>query len=400
MSRPPLPPAPPGDPGRPVDAGAAVLLDQLYEDAPCGLLLMRADGTILRINRRLLSWLGYAPDGPGVPPRFQSLLAPGDRIFYETHYAPLLLMQGEVREIAVDLLRADGQRLPVLVNATRYPGTGAASDLVHTAVFTAIDRRRYERELLRAREVAERSETRARVLAQTLQASFLPHSLPDIPGVQVSAYYRPAGRGDEVGGDFYDVFQTAPHGWGVVLGDVCGKGAGAAVVTSLARHTVRAAAMRGGRPRSILATLNAALLSQRTDRFCTVAYARLETDAANRVRATISIGGHPPPVWTHRRQTREIGRLGTLLGGVAHPRLHERTVTLERGAALLFYTDGLTEARRGAELFGMDRLRQALAEHGGESAEHIVEGIAGRVLDFQDGLPHDDMAMVVVKAYG
>ena len=113
-------------------------------------------------------------------------------------------------------------------------------------------------------------------IAHTLQQSLLPPELPDISGVELAARYLPAGEGNEVGGDFYDVFETGSGSWGVAIGDVCGKGAVAAAVMGLARYTLRAAAMREDRPSRILQTLNEAVMRQTTDgRFITVCYARV-----------------------------------------------------------------------------------------------------------------------------
>src|SRR5206468_1822702 len=114
-------------------------------------------------------------------------------------------------------------------------------------------------------------------IARTLQESLLPPMLPELPGLDLAARFRAAGNGLEVGGDFYDLFETGASTWAVAIGDVCGKGSEAAAITALARYTVRAAAMRQDAPSQILSLLNEALLRQRTDRrFCTVLYGRLE----------------------------------------------------------------------------------------------------------------------------
>ena len=114
-------------------------------------------------------------------------------------------------------------------------------------------------------------------IAHTLQQSLLPPELPTIPGIELAACYLPAGEGIEVGGDFYDVFETLDHAWAVVLGDVTGKGPAAAALTALARYTVRAVAMDERQPSRILASLNDAILRQRPgERFITVALLRLE----------------------------------------------------------------------------------------------------------------------------
>jgi len=142
--------------------------DELFEDAPCGFLATQPDGTILRSNRTLARWLGQPPEQI-VGRRFADLLSPASRIYHETHYAPLLHMQDVVRDVALDLVRADGTRLPVLVSATLRRDAAHAPEAVRVAVFDATERRGYERELLdasrRERERRERAELMERTLA-------------------------------------------------------------------------------------------------------------------------------------------------------------------------------------------------------------------------------------------
>ncbi|HYD10692.1 MAG TPA: PAS domain-containing protein, partial [Acidimicrobiales bacterium] len=229
-------------------------VSELYDSAPCGYLSTLPDGQIIKANATFLRMLGASSADEVVGARtLQSLLTKPGQIYHETHYAPMLRMQGFVREIAVELVRTDGSTLPVLLNsALKADAETGVPVLVRVAVFDATERRAYERELLAARDAARASEAHARELAETLQSSLIPPAPPVIPGLEVGAEYRPAGLGHEVGGDFYDVFEVGRGDWGVVLGDVCGKGAAAAAVTALARYTVRAAAMRTRRPRSIL----------------------------------------------------------------------------------------------------------------------------------------------------
>jgi sigma-B regulation protein RsbU (phosphoserine phosphatase) len=382
----------PDDAGRPED---------LYEDAPCGLLSMRPDGTLVRVNRTFLAWTGHRADDLVGRARFRDLLAVGDRIYYETHYAPLLQMQDEVREIAVTLVCPRG-RLPVLVNSVLVRGADGSPRTVRIAVFLAADRRRYEAELLDARRRAEESEARVRLLARTLQTSLMPPELPRIPGLDLAAVYRPAGRGDEVGGDFYDAFQTGPGDWSVVVGDVAGKGAAAAAVTSLVRHTVRTVAMRVRRPRGVLGALNDALRRQGTGgRFCSLAYARVRLGPRDVARVTVSLGGHPAPlVLADDAPPAALGRFGTLLGAVATPDLHDATAELRPGDALVLYTDGVIEARRDGELYGEDRLAALAGELHGQDASALATGIAAAAVDHQRGLPSDDIAVVALRYAG
>ncbi|GAB3165036.1 PP2C family protein-serine/threonine phosphatase [Microbispora hainanensis] len=365
--------------------------EELYEHAPCGFLSTLPDGTIIRVNRTLLELTGYGPGELTGGMRIQNLLAVGDRIFYETHFAPLLAMQSVVREIAVDVRRADGTRLPVLLNAVMRDDPR----VIRFCLFAATDRREYERELLRARQRAERSEAEARELARTLQRSFIPPTLPEIPGLQVAGAFRPAGRGDVVGGDFYDMHETA-GGWALALGDVCGKGVDAAVVTSLARYTLRAAPIREPSPSAVLSELNRTLLRERAGRFVTAVYGRL-VPAGRHFRLTVSLAGHPHPLRAAGDAVGEIGRPGNVLGLLPTVRLTDVDVDLAPGDVVLFYTDGVVEARRGEDLYGEDRLRRLLGASRAMDAAGIAEAVVDEAVAFQSGLPRDDIAVVVLK---
>ncbi|HVM11904.1 MAG TPA: PAS domain-containing protein, partial [Actinomycetota bacterium] len=216
-------------------ASVGETLEELYHDAPCGYISSLPDGRIVRVNETFLRWTGYEEDAL-LGRRLQDLLTPGGRIYHETHYAPLLRMQGSVREIALDLLCADGRTLPVLMNSVLRVDERGEPALVRTVVLDATERRGYERELLRARDEAEQAEHRAQELARTLQASLIPPGPPQIPGLDVAAIYRPAGDGAEVGGDFFDVFPLDDSTWGITIGDVEGKGVEAAALTAFVRY--------------------------------------------------------------------------------------------------------------------------------------------------------------------
>jgi PAS domain S-box-containing protein len=136
-------------------------VEDLYDNAPCGYLSALPGGLIVKVNQTFLSWTGYRREDLVGRRRFQDLLTAGGRIFHETHYAPLLRMQGAVREIAVDVVCADGRRLPALINSVLKNDEEGTPLLVRTTVFNATDRKEYERELLRERQRAEQ-EARAK----------------------------------------------------------------------------------------------------------------------------------------------------------------------------------------------------------------------------------------------
>jgi len=235
-------------------------------------------------------------------------------------------------------------------------------------------------------------------VARTLQASLLPRDLPEIPGAEISARYHAAGEGNEVGGDFYDLYESGRGTWAIVMGDVCGKGAEAAAVTGQARYTLRAASMQHRRPSRILETLNGAMLAQRSDlRFCTVTFVRLRlTDYG--ARATVACGGHPAPLVLRADGSIEaVGSPGTLLGIFPDPEITDRVTDLGRGDSLILYTDGVIGARAHGDIFTEEQLRDVMSEAAGSGAAEVAARIEQAVLEFQGGDLRDDVAILVVR---
>lgn len=235
-------------------------------------------------------------------------------------------------------------------------------------------------------------------IARTLQETLLPPSLPAMPGMEVAARYRAAREGSEVGGDFYDVFETVEGGWVLVIGDVCGKGPEAAAVTGLARYTLRATALQQRRPSKALAVLNETILRELADgRFCTVCYA-LVRPGDQGVRLTTSSAGHPLPIVVRADGTVEsIGRPGVILGVFDDIELSDHSVELCPGDSLVLYTDGVTERFSAGEVFGSSRLAEILAASARFSAESIADSIHRAVVEFGSEAPRDDLALVVLR---
>jgi PAS domain S-box-containing protein len=238
-------------------------------------------------------------------------------------------------------------------------------------------------------------------IARTLQQSLLPVVLPDVPGIEAAARFRPAGEGSEVGGDFYDMFKTGASAWTVVMGDVCGKGPDAAAVTALARYTLRAAAMREGSPSRSLEMLNEALLRQRDDRrFCTVAYANLQPNG-DATKVALALGGHPLPLLLRANGAVEaVGRPGTLLGVVRDPSIEDTLVSLDRGDALVLFTDGLIEPRSERAPLDEGKLEDELAMCAGRDADAIASHLERAALDAREGRTRDDIALLVLRVSG
>ncbi len=237
-------------------------------------------------------------------------------------------------------------------------------------------------------------------VARTLQKALLPPSLPPIPGIDVAARYEPAGEGIDVGGDFFDVFRWGRRRWAVVIGDVAGKGAEAAAMTGLARHTLRAVAREQRTPSAILRLLNDAVLqSGPKDKFCTAVFATLELEPDGTVWLSAASGGHPSPlVLRGDGSMLELTEAGTLIGLLDDVDLTESRMKLLPEDTILFYTDGLTDVR-GVEPDPESLFREGVAR-GGADPKLIADHIRDRVVELQDGDPADDIAIVVARVTG
>jgi sigma-B regulation protein RsbU (phosphoserine phosphatase) len=380
-------------------------LNDLYENAPSGSLSTLLDGTIAKVNATLLGWLGYAGDELVGRLRFTDLLTVGSRMFYETHMAPLLSMQGGVSGISVELRAKDGSRIPAFISSVVKTASDGRPQFIRTAVFDARERLAFEQELIRARRDAEREDVRLRGLVSELQRSLLPAVLKAPPGLESAAHYQMASV-DDVGGDFYDLFPLTAGQWGFFLGDVSGKGVEAAAVTALARYTLRAAAVYDADPAAVLRNLNTVLYQEYRDdaRYCTVVFGvltpSLETGGFS---AVIASGGHPEPLILRADGTAAyLPTKGRIVGVFPTSRFTNTSLVVGPGDTLMLYSDGLTEARvkDGATPDG---------RYGTAALLRFAEGIAPttaatsidaciELLDtFGDGLT-DDVAVMSISA--
>jgi hypothetical protein len=235
---------------------------------------------------------------------------------------------------------------------------------------------------------------RARV-AQTLRRSLMPAALPAVPGLDLECFFRPMGAGSEVGGDFYDVFADRDGCW-LVVGDVCGKGAEAAVMTAFLRHTTVAYAREGERPARVLERVNEAMLAADFGgRFATAILARLDF-APEGIALTVAAGGHPPALVSRRGGgTEELGTGGTLLGIFPDAQIGEDSTVLRVGDSVALYTDGLAEAHAPARFLSGEEMIAALAGSPPESAQDTITALLGLV-DLTQGA-RDDIAILAVR---
>ncbi len=364
------------------------MTEDFFEDAPCGHLSTRLDGTITRVNRTFEALTGLSRYEVVEARRFQDLLSPGGRIYYETHLAPLLHMQGSVRAIAVEIERADGSRMPALVNAVLRRDEDGEPQSVWTSVFDAADRREYENELLRASR-------REHEIGHRLQRSMLAGTLKAIDGCEIDAVYRPAVRDMEVGGDWYDAFWLDEgETIGLVVGDVVGHGVDAAATMGQLRSAVRALASTGGGPCAVLDRLNEYSARYGVGKMCTLVYAELGLSTG---QLRFVCAGHPPPLLAVPGQEPRFawgGRSTPLdaLAGAAG--CDEDTEVLPPGSTVILYTDGLIERRSQPLDDGMERLRDAVGTHGSGSVSALLEQLIRVVPDAEHG---DDICALVAR---
>jgi PAS domain S-box-containing protein len=326
----------------------------------------------------------------GEPPEFGETIS--DSFLRATtrddwHYQ--LVKQLDVTSYMCVPLEARGRVLGALTLVSSGSGRRfGASDLALAEEFA----RRAGLALDNARLYSERDH-----VARALQSSLLPPTLPAIAGARVTARYQAAGEGNEVGGDFYHVFQVDEDAWWFIIGDVSGKGPEAAAIAGLARHTLRALAIQERSPRRLLTSLHETLLrGEANGEFCTVCCALLQTTERG-AKLSIACGGHPPPIIRRADGAVEAANCaGPLLGMPVELAFVEQAVELGPGDMVVMYTDGVTEAHhRNQPLFGEERLIDVI--RAGADVDLVADGILAAVSAYGPAEPRDDVAVVVVQ---
>jgi serine phosphatase RsbU (regulator of sigma subunit) len=235
-----------------------------------------------------------------------------------------------------------------------------------------------------------------RHVSVTLQRSLLPPRLPEIPGIETAVGYWPAGS-SEVGGDFYDLFVLDDCTWAVAIGDACGTGPNSAALTSIARHTIRAAARHGHSHVEVMDWLNEAILKSDRDLFCTASFGTI-SNRGGRWQLRVASAGHPLPILLSGGTATSIGRPGTLLGVFDSVSVTAATVELKAGDVVVLYTDGLVDLPPPNGITPEELSELVVTLRGERSAEAIAQGIrasyAGRV---PEANRDDDVALVVLR---
>ncbi|MFI1397265.1 SpoIIE family protein phosphatase [Streptomyces sp. NPDC020681] len=236
-------------------------------------------------------------------------------------------------------------------------------------------------------------------ISQSLQRSLLPPGLPQIPGVEVEVIYRAAGEGNEVGGDFYDLFPIRDGAYGFAIGDVCGTGPEAAAVTGLARHALRLLAREGFGGPAVLERLNAAILDEGArSRFLTLLYGELWPQDDGSAVLKVVCAGHPLPLRLRQDGSVEpAAEPQPLLGVLEDLELYEQMVTLDPGDVLLCVTDGVTERREGTRMLGDEGLIDVLTTCTGLTAGAVAARVLRAVERFAAEPASDDMAILAMR---
>lgn len=236
-------------------------------------------------------------------------------------------------------------------------------------------------------------------ISQSLQRSLLPPELPHVPGVEVEVIYRAAGEGNEVGGDFYDLFPIRDGAYGFAIGDVCGTGPEAAAVTGLARHALRLLAREGFGGPAVLERLNAAILDEGArSRFLTLLYGELWPQEDGSAILKVVCAGHPLPLRLRQDGSVEAAaEPQPLLGVMDDLELYEQMVTLDPGDVLLCVTDGVTERREGTRMLGDDGLIDVLTNCTGLTAGAVASRVLRAVERFAAEPASDDMAILAMR---
>lgn len=303
-----------------------------------------------------------------------------------------MLVQGARDERHLELLREVGFKSAAIVPMRIGRRTLGAMTLVSADSGRVLDRA----DIGLAGELAARAAiaienaqlySQRSSIAHTLQQSLLPARLPQIPGFELASQYLPARS--EVGGDLYDAWKTDGD-WLMVIGDVTGKGVGAAALTSVVRHTLRAMAEFVSSPAELLRRLDL-MLKDRDEAICM----RLHEHWI-----TLAVGGHPLPICVNASRVEEIGAHGPLLGALEHASWHDVTLELSPGSALLLYTDGVTDARGpGGERFELRRLKATLDRARGLGAQALIDTLRAALQTFQGGSDEqaDDIATLALR---
>ncbi len=299
--------------------------------------------------------------------------------------------------LGVPLTTDDGYNLGTLCVMDKKPRTVSDDDVATLRDLAAMVVAELElsRAARRTVEIEQQLRRQAEMFSTALQTSLLPPCLPTIPGAAIAALFRPAG-GALVGGDFYDLFPVTAHTWGVVIGDVCGKGPLAASRSNLARYSLRGAAVHGDFPAETLRRVNQALLAGESvdeDSFCTLIFVLIDPGEQG-LRVRLAVGGHPLPTLLRADgAVTAVGRSGSIVGSFPDTEFYDDEILVEAGDTLVLVTDGLVEIHGEAGVSGRDEFEHRLAACAGLAPAALIARLASAI-----NANDDDAAIIAVQA--
>lgn len=376
---------------------AAAALRSLFDEADFGLALLDSRLALVRGNPVFERTAGPLAAHPGSS---AAELMPALPTAAMDALRGVLAGEASVRGLDLTEVGDDAQGRTFVCGCFPVYEDGVIAGVWWTLREVTADRRERAAGQRRNVELHRELEDEHRIVEQ-LGTSLLPDSLPAVPGADLASGFIPAGGGNEIGGDFYDVFRVGkPHCWMVVIGDVCGKGAEAASLTALARYTLRAAAIReGAEPAKLLAELNEAIRRQgNDDRFVTAVCAFLESSREGALRLTVSVAGHPPPLVLRAGGVVErIRTKGALLGVWDDAGLTETETELSGDDRMVLYTDGVLEAHAPDGPFeeGLERAVSELAPQDAASTVTALRHALGLGAGVETA--RDDIAILIVR---
>jgi serine phosphatase RsbU (regulator of sigma subunit) len=339
------------------------------------------------------------PPEPTAESALRRVIASGEsEIFHE-------ISDEHLRRVAISPEQLEVYRGLSIRSAIVVPMRVAARIIGAMSFFTSVSRRRFTAEDL---GVAEQLARRAAVavenarlhtmvadVAETLQDSLLPSAVPEVPGWEIGTLYRPVPGQTriDVGGDFYEVFDTSGNAF-ATIGDVTGHGVHAATITSLLRHGARFASYLEPDPVAIIRRLDEALRRREDGAMASALCAALHDHSI-----LLCSAGHPPALIADGSgQVSEAPTSGPLLGAFTDSSWHQQRVAVGDGELVLLYTDGVTETvAAGGERFGTERLREIVAQHLGRAPQALLDALEAELERFSGGPPTDDVAALALR---
>jgi serine phosphatase RsbU (regulator of sigma subunit)/PAS domain-containing protein len=366
----------------------------------------------LERRHRLRRQFAVGPDEPGLASQAGLVAAvdpPPGSIPARVHESAHPVVIAHVEDTGVLGAGLDGEPLLTVLNASSVLSVPLSDGQTGYGVLTLVRSARFTMaELGLVQTIGEQMALAIRVgrvfrrrsdTADSLQSSLLPRRMPDIPGLKLAATYLAAAEKPEAGGDFYDVYQT-PDGWGLAVGDVCGKGEEAAAVTAAARHAIRVLARRCADPAQVLSGTNEIVLADELaldGGFVTASLAHLSW-REGRLRAVVASAGHPAAVLLRADGgVRMLDGGGLPLGLFPDPETATQELTLDAGDVLFLYTDGLAQARGPDHADFHDQLTDELAGLAGYPPDRLVAAVRQALHEFMAGDLLDDVTMLAVQ---